>query len=341
MKYNQLGRTGLFVSEICLGTMTFGEAGKNGHWGSIASLDQEGANGIVRRALDSGVNFVDTANVYSNGLSEQITGQAIRNLGLKRSDVVLATKVLGPMGGGPNDRGASRGHIMDQVKASLTRLGTDHIDLFYMHRFDPKVPIADSVGAMVRAMEAGKIGAYGVSEWSAAHIREAHAVHPVAAVQPEYSLWTRNVELGVLDTCRELGIALVAFSPVGRGSLCGVLRDPATLDERDLRRLMPRFNADNWPHNLRLIEEFAALARDAGLAPAQLALAWILSRGDFLHAIPGTTSIPHLEENYAAGNLSVPQDVLDRAGALINQQTVAGHRYHEAIRPTIDTEEYA
>jgi len=293
---------------------------------------------LLNRALDIGYNHLDTANIYGGGKNEELLAEAVMK---RRGEFFLASKT-GILVEGPR-RGVdcSPESIAASLDASLARLGTDHIDLFYMHRFDPKVPIADSVGAMVRAIEAGKIGAYGVSEWNAAHIREAHAVHPVAAVQPEYSLWTRNVELGVLDTCRELGIAMVAFSPVGRGSLCGLLRDPETLDEKDLRRIMPRFNAENWPHNVRLIDQFAELAADAGIAPAQLALAWVLSRGDFLHAIPGTTSIAHLEENYAAGNLAVAADVLEQAGALINQQTVAGHRYHEAIRPTIDTEDYA
>jgi aryl-alcohol dehydrogenase-like predicted oxidoreductase len=202
------------------------------------------------------------------------------------------------------------------------------------------VPVADSVGALARAIEAGKIGAYGVSEWSARHIREAHAVHPVAAVQTEYSLWTRNVELGVLETCRELGVALVAFSPVGRGALAGLLRDPATLEEQDLRTRMPRFAPDNWPHNLALIDRLSALAAGAGVTAAQLALAWVLSRGDHVHVIPGTTDLEHLADNHAAWGLAVPQEVLDAAGALINEGTVAGHRYHDAIRPTIDTEEF-
>ena len=194
--------------------------------------------------------------------------------------------------------------------------------------------------ALVRAIEAGKIRSYGVSEWSAAHIREAHAVHPVGAVQTEYSLWTRNVELGVLDTCRRLGIALVAFSPVGRGAFGGVLKDPATLEEQDLRTKMPRFSPDNWPHNLVLIERFESLARTIGLAPAQLALAWVLGQGDNIHVIPGTTKEQHLADNLRAAELTVPQEVLDAADALINEQTVAGHRYHDAIRPTIDTEEF-
>src|SRR5690606_16354092 len=229
------------------------------------------------------------------------------------------------------------GKIAEDIDESLRLLQTDHIDLYYMHRFDPKVPIADSVGALSRAIEAGKIRAYGVSEWSARHIREAHAVHPVAAVQTEYSLWTRNVELGVLETCRELGIALVAFSPVGRGALGGELKDPSTLEESDLRTKMPRFNEENWPHNLALIERFAALARECEMTPAQLALAWVLSRGDHLHVIPGTTDLRHLEDNHRAASVDVHEDALQAADALINEKSVAGHRYHDAIRPTIDT----
>ena len=194
---------------------------------------------------------------------------------------------------------------------------------------------------MARAIEAGKIGGYGVSEWNADHIREAHALHPMAAVQPEYSLWTRNVELGVLDACRELGIALVAFSPVARGVLCGNPRDPSQFRQGDIRAAMPRFKPENWPANLALAGQFADLAQEAGVRPSQLALAWVLSRGDFVHAIPGTTDIAHMEENFAAKDVTVPQEILDRAGDLINQQTVHGHRYPDTIRPTIDTEEFA
>jgi aryl-alcohol dehydrogenase-like predicted oxidoreductase len=193
---------------------------------------------------------------------------------------------------------------------------------------------------MARAIEAGKIGAYGVSEWSAAHIREAHGVHPMAAVQPEYSLWTRNVELGVLQTCAALGIALVAFSPTGRGAFGGVLRDPSTLEERDLRTKMPRFNPENWPHNLALVERLAELARSGGVLPAQLALRWVLEQGEHVHIIPGTTSIAHLEQNHAAATLDIDPDVIEEAGRIINHRTVRGHRYHDAIRPTIDTEEF-
>lgn len=293
---------------------------------------------LLNEALDLGYDHLDTANIYGFGKNEELLGEAVMH---RRDEFLLASKT-GIIVDGPR-RGidCSPGAITESLDASLKRLRTDHIDLFYMHRFDPKVPIADSVGAMARAIEAGKIGAYGVSEWSAAHIREAHEVHPMAAVQTEFSLWTRNVELGVLKTTRELGIALVAFSPVARGALGGELKDPQTLGEKDLRRSHPRFSTDNWPKNLAMIESFDALAAEAGLEPAQLALHWLLAQGDHVHAIPGTTSDDHMRENFAAAAAKVSDDVLAKAGALVNQQTVTGHRYPEVMRGTIDTEDYA
>lgn len=297
---------------------------------------EEGAR-LLGQALDLGYNHLDTARIYGGGQNEALIGETLAG---HREEFFLASK-CGIVVDGPR-RGVdcSPEAIARDIDESLRLLRTDRIDLYYMHRFDPKVPIADSVGAMARAIEAGKIRAYGVSEWSSAHIREAHLVHPVGAVQTEYSLWTRNVELAVLETCRELGIAFVAFSPVGRGALCGLLQDPATLEDSDLRTKMPRFNSENWPHNRALIERFVALAEEAGVTAAQLALAWVLSRGEHVHVIPGTTSLQHLADNHCAGALALPQDVLDAAGALINEETVAGHRYHDAIRPTIDTEEF-
>jgi aryl-alcohol dehydrogenase-like predicted oxidoreductase len=297
---------------------------------------EEGAR-LLHRALDLGCNHLDTARIYGGGQNEALIGETLKG---RRSEFFLASKCGITVDGPRRGVDCSPAAITEAIDESLRLLQTDHIDLYYMHRFDPKVPVADSVGALARAIEAGKIGAYGVSEWSARHIREAHAVHPMAAVQTEYSLWTRNVELGVLETCRELGVGLVAFSPVGRGALAGLLRDPATLDESDLRTKMPRFNAENWPHNLALIDRLGALAKDAGVTTAQLALAWVLSRGDHVHVIPGTTNLQHLADNHAAWTLDVSQEALDAAGALINEDTVAGHRYHDAIRPTIDTEEF-
>lgn len=306
-------------------------------WAYGAPTTREDAVALFRHALDAGCDHFDTANIYGGGTSEEILREAIMD---RRGEFLLATKT-GILIDGPR-RGVdcSPEAITASLDASLQRLGTDHVDLFYMHRFDPKVPIADSVGAMARAIEAGKIGAYGVSEWSSAHIREAHGVHPMAAVQTEYSLWTRNVELGVLETTRDLGIALVAFSPVARGALCGTLHDVATLTDRDLRRSMPRFSAENWPHNRAAIDRFDALAAEAGVAPAQLALAWVLAQAPHVHAIPGTRSAAHFDENHAAAALSLPASVLERAGAIISHATIAGHRYPEAMRATIDTEDF-
>ncbi len=322
---------GRLVNPVGLGCMNLSWA-----YGTPPGHDESIA--LLHRAIDLGCDHFDTARIYGAGKNEALVGEALKG---RRDRVLLASK-CGIVVDGPR-RGVdcSPDNIAASIDISLDLLGVDHIDLYYMHRFDPKVPVADAVGAMTRAIDAGKIGAYGVSEWSSAHIREAHAVHPVGAVQPEYSLWTRNVELGVLDTCRELGIALVAFSPVGRGALGGELKDPATLPDADLRHNMPRFSAENWPHNLALIEQFDALAAEAGVTPAQLSLAWVLSRGDRVHVIPGTTSIAHLEQNLAAAELTIGSDVLARADALINQQSVRGHRYGAGVRPTIDTEEFA
>jgi aryl-alcohol dehydrogenase-like predicted oxidoreductase len=319
------------VNPVGLGCM-------NLSWAYGTPPDEVYATQLLNRALDLGCNHLDTANIYGGGKNEELLKRAV---GHRRSEYLLASK-CGIVVEGPH-RGVdcSPAKITAAVDATLQRLGTDTIDLFYMHRFDPKVPVADSVGAMVRAIEAGKIRSYGVSEWSAAHIREAAAIHLPAAAQPEYSLWTRNVELGVRETCAELGIALVAFSPLGRGALSGMIRNPATLEEQDLRHKMPRFMAENWPHNLSLIDRFATLARDNGFTPAQLALRWVLEQGAHCHVIPGTTSIKHLEENMAAFTLPITAEVLAEAGAILNQQTVRGHRYHDAIKPTIDTEEFA
>ncbi len=292
---------------------------------------------LLNHALDLGYNHLDTARIYGAGKNEALIGEALKG---RRNEFFLASKCGIVVDGPKRGIDCSPGKLTEAIETSLELLDTEYIDLYYMHRFDPKMPVADSVGALSRAVEAGKIGAYGVSEWSAAHIREAHAVHPVGAVQTEYSLWTRNVELGVLPTCEELGIPFVAFSPVGRGALCGKISDPSTLEEQDLRHKMPRFNADNWPHNLALIEQLVALADEAGVTAGQLALRWVLAQSDMTHVIPGTTNLQHLEDNFHAADVVLSDDVLARADALINHQTVSGHRYHDAIKPTIDTEEF-
>lgn len=318
------------VAAIGLGCM-------NVAWAYGEPPAREDAVALFRHALDGGCDHFDTANIYGMGVSEEILREAIMD---RRDEFLLATKTGIVLEGDRRGTDCSPAAIAASIDASLKRLGTDHVDLFYMHRLDRDTPIADSVGAMARLIEAGKIGAYGVSEWSSAHIREAHAVHPMAAVQTEYSLWTRNVELGVLDTTRELGIALVAFSPVGRGALCGDITAPETLGGKDIRLAMPRFSPEHWPANLALVEQLAALATEAGVTPAQLSLAWVLAQGDHLHAIPGTRSTAHFDQNHATLKLSIAPDVLARAGEIINQHTVSGHRYSPTMNASIDTEDY-
>lgn len=300
-------------------------------------LSKEEGSRLLNRALDLGYDHLDTARLYGLGRNEELIGESLKG---RRKEFFLVSK-MGIIIDGDSRRIDCRPEsIRSEVEKSLTLLQTDFIDLYYLHRYDPNVPIEESVGTLGDLVKEGKIGAVGLSEMSEATLRKAHAAHPIAALQNEYSLWTRNVEIGSLEACRELGVAMVAFSPVARGALGGQLRDPATLPKGDLRLTHPRFNAENWPKNLKLIDGFNALAQEAGLPPAQLALAWVLSRGDHVHVIPGTTSLAHLEENLAAADIRVPSDILDRAGALINQQTVSGHRYPEAMRKTIDTEDY-
>jgi aryl-alcohol dehydrogenase-like predicted oxidoreductase len=230
--------------------------------------------------------------------------------------------------------------LVATLDESLRRLQTDHIDLWYLHRWDRDVPIEDSVGAMARMVDQGKVGALGLSEVSAETLHRAHAVHPIAAVQTEYSLWTRNAEIAVLDACREIGAAFVAFSPLARGFLANPALDPSAFADKDLRRTMPRFQSPHFERNRELLKKFMELAGLAGCSIAQLALAWLLTRGEHIIAIPGTTSIAHLEANMEAARLNPDPDLLDRAGALINQHTVSGPRYPEAMQRGIDTEEF-
>jgi aryl-alcohol dehydrogenase-like predicted oxidoreductase len=224
---------------------------------------------------------------------------------------------------------------------ALQRLQTEVIDLYYLHRWDKQVPIEDSVGALSDLVRAGKVRAIGLSEVSAATLRRAHAVHPITAVQSEYSLWTRNPEIAVLAACKELGAAFVAFSPLARAFLTGTLRDVSTLEPKDIRLAMPRFQGENFAANLRLLDAYLALARDAGCTPGQLALAWLLAKDTHIVPIPGTRNIAHLEENVAAAEVRLSADVIARADALINARTVAGARYTAATLTEIDTEEFA
>jgi aryl-alcohol dehydrogenase-like predicted oxidoreductase len=230
--------------------------------------------------------------------------------------------------------------IRRNCEDSLQRLQTDHIDLYYLHRWDQKVPIEDSVGAMADLVRAGKVRALGLSEVSAATLRRAQAVHPIAAVQNEYSLWTRNVEIGVLDACRELGATLVAFSPLARAFLTNQLHDVSVFDAKDIRRGMPRFAPETYAANLKLLPPYVELAREVGCTPGQLALAWLLAQGEHVLPLPGTARIDHLEEDLGALEVELGAEQVQRADALINRRNVVGARYNPQTQAEIDTEQF-
>jgi len=300
----------------------------------------EVAEQVLLRALDLGITHFDTAALYGFGANETLVG---RVLSPYRSRFTLASKCGMTGVDGKRVIDGRPETIKRTCDEALARLRTDVIDLYYLHRWDKKVPIEDSMGAMAELVAAGKIRAVGLSEVSADTLRRAHAVHPVAAVQTEYSLWTRNAEIAVLDTCRELGAAFVAFSPVARGYLADAfhtVEDVAAFDAKDIRRAMPRFQGDNLVANLKLLDDYRALAQEAGCTPAQLALAWLLAQGGHVLPIPGTTSVAHLEENLAAADLKLDPTLLARAGELVNQRTVTGPRYNAPTQTEIDTEEF-
>lgn len=292
---------------------------------------------LLNRALDLGYDFIDTAALYGFGANENLIGDAI---GGRRSEYVLASKCGMTGVDGKRVIDGRPATLRRTLEEALARLRTDVIDLYYLHRWDRNVPIEESVGALADFVKEGKVRAIGLSEVSAATLRKAHRVHPIAAVQNEYSPWSRNVELGVLEATRELGAALVCFSPTARGFLAGAVRAADDLVAGDLRRSMPRFQGDNLDRNLSLYERFEALATEAGCTPAQLSLAWVLSRGEHVAAIPGTTSIAHLEENFAARTLNVAPDILAAIDRLITPDSVAGNRYAAATLEEIDTEEF-
>jgi hypothetical protein len=294
------------------------------------------AEKLLHRGLDLGYTHVDTAALYGFGANETLIGTALAS---RRREFVLASK--GGMFRGPDGKRAIDGRpetVKANCEASLQRLRTDVIDLYYLHRWDKNVPIEESVGALKDLVAQGKVRAIGLSEVSAATVRKAHAVHPLTAVQTEYSLWTRNAEIAVLDTCRELGISFVAFSPLARGFLTGKLRDLSGLPDKDIRLAMPRFQGEHFTRNLTLLEGLAAIASDAGASMAQVVLAWVLHRGGHILAIPGTTRIEHLEENAGAADLLLSDETMARLEALINPSTVSGERYNAATLPEIDTE---
>jgi len=319
------------VSAIGLGCMNLSHA-----YGTPPA--HKDAQALLLRALDLGVDLFDTAALYGFGANETLVGATLKP---HRSRFTLASKcgMTGVNGKRVIDgRPATLKATCDEA---LARLQTDVIDLYYLHRRDFAVPIEDSVGALADLVQAGKIRAIGLSEVSGATIRRAHAVHPVSAVQNEYSLWSREAEIGVVAACREVGATLVAFSPLARGFLCGALTDPATqLEEKDIRRGMPRFFPDHYVHNLRLLAPYQAMAQEAGCTPAQLALAWMMAHQPDAVMIPGTRSIAHLQDNLGALNVTLSADIVTRLNALINNDTVTGPRYPAATQKEIDTEQF-
>ncbi|GAA1113976.1 aldo/keto reductase [Kitasatospora arboriphila] len=293
------------------------------------------AEHLLRTALDEGVTLFDTAALYGFGANEELLG---RVLAAHRERIVLASKcgLTGVDGRRVIDgRPETLRRTADEA---LARLRTDSIDLYHLHRVDRQVPVEESIGAMAELVQAGKVRALGLSEASAATLRRAHAVHPIAALQNEYSLWSRNPEQGTLVAAAELGVALVAFSPLARGFLTSAPPGPGTLPERDVRRQMPRFDARHYPANLELRRRLDEIAGGAGCTLAQLALAWVLSRAPHVLAIPGTRSVAHLRENLAVLDLAVPGEALDAAGEVLDSATVHGARYNEATLAEIDTE---
>jgi aryl-alcohol dehydrogenase-like predicted oxidoreductase len=317
VKQRTLGKD-LQVSELGLGCMGMSEF--------YGATDENEAIAVMHRSLELGVTFWDTADMYGPFTNEKLVGKALKG---KRDQVVLATKF-------GNERRADGSwvgvngrpeYVRAACDASLQRLGVDHIDLYYQHRVDPKVPIEDTIGAMVELVEAGKVRYLGMSEAAAATIRRAHAVHPITALQTEYSLWTRDPEGEILDTVRELGIGFVAYSPLGRGFLSGQFKKPEDIPADDFRRHNPRFQGENFYQNLKLVERVTEIADAKGVKPSQLALAWVLAQGDDIVPIPGTKRIKYLEENAAAAKITLTDDELKQLDEAAPKGATAGDRY--------------
>jgi len=318
MDKRKLGN-GLEVSKLGLGCMSI-----SGAYGD--RLDQSEADALLRRAYELGIDFFDTAEIYGPFIGEEMVGRALAPI---RDRVIIATKFgfrIDPDTGRRVGFDSRPEHIVEVVEASLRRIGTDHIDLLYQHRPDPTVPIEDVAETVRGLIAAGKVRWFGLSEADRASIRKAHAVQPVAALQSEYSLWTRDIEAEVLPTIRELGIGLVPFSPLGRGFLTGAVK-PGELVSSDLRTTMPRFQADAAANNARLVDALALVAREKNCTPAQLALAWVLHQGEDLVPIPGTRRIERLEENVAATQIALSADDLATIEAALPASEVVGERY--------------
>jgi len=299
-------------------------------------LNEADAKALLARALDLGCDFLDTATIYGLGRSEELIGEA---LGQRRKEYFLASKCVLGFRDGQRVLDGRPDAIKAACEASLKRLRTDVIDLYYLHRPDPKVPVEDSAGALADLVREGKIRFIGLSEMGEDQLRRAHKVHPVAALQSEYSLWVRNPEIAVLDACRELGTVLVAFSPVGRGFLADPPADPASFHDTDMRRVMfPRFSPEFYPKNLALLDEARTVAKEAGCTVAQLALAWTLAKGPHVIPIPGTAKIAHLEENHTAANVALTPAQVARLDAHFAPERAVGPRYSPPGQASVTTE---
>lgn len=317
MKRMNLGSSGLEVSRLGLGCM-----GMSAFY-TGSGQDDASALQTIHRAFDLGVNFFDTAEIYGPYTNEELLGRAIAD---RRDQVVIASKfgIIDHLNGGAGGPNGSPENLRLAVEGSLKRLGTDYIDLYYQHRMDPNTPIEETVGEFSKLIEEGKIRAYGLSEAAPATIRRAQAVHPMAALQTEYSLWSRDPEAEILPTLRELNIGFVPYSPLGRGFLTGAIRSVEELDATDFRRQNPRFTGENLEANIRLVEQVDAVAAEAGATAAQVALAWLLAQGDDIAPIPGTKRISYLEDNLGADQLVLSSAQLEKLNAL---PAPAGERY--------------
>ena len=315
MKNAKLGD--LTVARIGLGAMGM----SHGYTG--AGTDDDESIRTIHRALDLGVNFIDTAEIYGPYVNEELVGRALKG---RRDEVVLATKfgLVSHAGEGPGNLDSSPANIRTAVEGSLKRLGTDRIDLYYQHRVDPNTPIEDTIGAVAELIAEGKVRHIGLSEAWVSTIRRAHAVHPITALQSEYSLWTRDQEAEVLPLLRELGIGFVPYSPLGKGFLTGTIRSTDQFDPNDFRATNPRFTGENFQRNLAIADEVQAVAADVGATPAQVAIAWLLAKGDDIAPIPGTRRVARLEENVAADGVVLSADQMKR----LNELTPASGGHH-------------
>jgi aryl-alcohol dehydrogenase-like predicted oxidoreductase len=329
MERRKLGQQGLVVSGLGLGCMGMSWA--------YGSADDAESIRVLHRSLDLGINFWDTAEVYGPFKNEELLGRALK--GKRRESVIIATKFAFKFGDKGENLGldSSPAHIKQSIEGSLKRLGTDYLDLYYQHRLDPKTPIEDTVAALADLVREGKIRYIGLSEVGPGTIRRAHAVHPVSAVQMEYSLWERSVEERVLPALRELRIGMVAYSPIGRGFLTGRIKGLEDLDASDFRRGHPRFQAGNFEHNFRLVETVKDIAAKNGTTPAQVALAWVLKQGSDIVPIPGTKHVEYLKENVKAVEVNLPLAAWSQLNEALSSFATAGPRYPEAAMKHIDT----